>query len=118
MGKADTRIARYLLAEGAALQLSHDLVDLTEARCADRLAIRDAAAIGIHRKSAACTVVASGITGALLARGAQARLRQVDDLGTALGVLQLGNVDILGAHAGGGECCRRSIDRRTRANPR
>ncbi len=37
----------------------------------------------------------------LLAVGAQARLSHVDDLGAGVGVLQLGDVDVLGSDARG-----------------
>ena len=49
---ADLRIAGHLPVAGLAAQLQHDLVHLPQARRADRLAVRDEAAVGVDR--AAC----------------------------------------------------------------
>ena len=117
MGETDAQMARDLLAERSSLQLGHDLVNLTKARGPDRLPIRDTATIGIDRQPTTGEVVAGEVAGALIPRSAKARLAKVHDLGAALRILYLGNLDILGPHA----CCperRRSrVNRWARSNP-
>src|SRR5204863_3717309 len=88
---------------GLTAELGDDLVHLAQAGGTDRLAVGDAAAVGVDREPAADL----GLTGRdqrlLLAVLAEATLREVHDLGAALGVLELGDVDVLGSDASGGE---------------
>lgn len=117
MGESDARFTRDLLAEGPTLQLGHDLVNLAKTRGPDRLPIRDTTTIGIDRQPTTGEVVADEVAGALIPCSAKAGLGKVHDLGAALGILYLGNLDILGLHA----CCperRRSrVNRWARSNP-
>lgn len=98
MGESDARFTRDLLAEGPALQLGHDLVDLAKTRGSNRLPVRDAAAIGVDRQSTTGEVVAVEVAGALIPWSTKARLGKVHDLGAALGILHLGDLNILGQH--------------------
>src|SRR6185437_8459480 len=89
-----------LAAFGPATQLLDVLVDLAQARGADRLAARQAAAVGVDRQLAADPGCAFGDQLLLLAVGAEAVLGHVHDLGAGLGVLDLGHVDLRWADPG------------------
>ena len=53
VGEADAGLARHLAFAGVAPQLEHDLVDLAQPRRTDRLAVGEAAAVGVDREPAA-----------------------------------------------------------------
>ena len=71
-------------------QLGDDLVHLAQAGGADRLAVRDAATVGVDRQPAVDLSLAASNHRHLLAVLAEAALGEVHDLRAALGVLQLG----------------------------
>ena len=99
LGEADPRGPRDLALAGLAAQLEHDLVHLAQPRGADRLAVGQAAAVGVDRQPPADARGAALDQRLLLAVLAQAGLGEVHDLGAGLGVLQLGDVDVLRADA-------------------
>ena len=99
LGVADLRVAGHLPVAGLAAELAHDLVDLAQPRRADRLAVGDEPAVGVHRQRAVDLGGAVGDQRLLLAVGAEAVLGQVDHLGAGVGVLQLDDVDVLGTDA-------------------
>ena len=61
VGVGHLRIARDLVLAGVAAQLQHVLVDLAQSRGADRLAIGQAAAVGVDREPAVDLGVAVGL---------------------------------------------------------
>ena len=67
---------------------------------ADRLAVGQAAAVGVDRQPAADLGLAGQDQLLLLAVRAQTGLGHVHQLGAGLGVLDLGDVDIAGPDAG------------------
>src|SRR4051794_16196396 len=83
----------------AAAQLVDDLVDLAEAGRADRLALRQQASRRVDRQPAAEARRAGLDERAALAGRAEAELLRRNDLGAAVGVLQLDDVDVVGAEA-------------------
>ena len=91
--------ARHLSLARLPAQLQDDLVHLAQARRADRLAVRDQPSVGVHRQRAADLQRAVRDQAFLVAIGAEAVLRQVDDLGARVRVLELDHVDVLGADA-------------------
>src|SRR6202043_3381257 len=84
----------------AAAQLVDQLVNLAKARCAARFAVGQQATVGVDGQPAADLGGAVGEQRLLLAVLAEARLGHVDDLGSGVGVLQLSDVDVLGAYSG------------------
>src|ERR1700759_5454845 len=86
---------------GLATKWADQLVHLAQAGRTDRLAVGDQPAVGVDRNRAVDLGRAGGHQLLLLAVGAQARLGHVDDLVTGVGVLQLGDVDVLGSDARG-----------------
>src|SRR5206468_9846591 len=121
--EADARRPGDLAVTGVAAQLEGDLVDLPEPRGPDRLAARQAAAVGVNGQPAVGPRRTALDERLLLAVLAQARLGEVHDLGPRLGVLQLRDLNVRGADArllegGGGRLGRRrgrrlDRDRRT-----
>ena len=100
VGEADLRLPGHLAVAGLAAQLRDDLVDLAQAGGADGLAVGDAAAVGVDRQPPPISVSPAGDHRFLLAVLAEAALGHVHDLGAALGVLELRDVDVVGADAG------------------
>ena len=97
LGQGDPRLVGYLpIARGAA-QLVHQLEHLPQSGCADRLAVGEQAAVGVDRQPAADLGDSVGEQGLLFAVLAQHRLGHVNDFGAGVGVLQLGDVDVLRA---------------------
>src|SRR5207245_10741872 len=92
--EADLRAARHLPVAGFSTQLSDDLVNLPQSRRAHRLAVREAAAVSVDRQLAVDARCAAGVELRLFAVLAQPALREVDQLGARLGVLELRNVDV------------------------
>src|SRR4051812_47633908 len=103
-GAVDLAVAKAgafdLTAFGAAAQLLDVLVDLAQAGRADRLAAGQAPAVGVDRQGAAETGRALGDQLLLFAVGAEAVLGHMHDLGAGLGVLDLGDADVLRPDAG------------------
>ena len=81
---------------GGAAQLHDDLVHLPQARRADRLAVGDAAAVGVDRQPATDLGVAGLDELGLGTVLAQPGLGQVHQLRAGLGVLHLRDVDVVG----------------------
>src|SRR5512138_298157 len=73
---ADLRVAGHLAVAGPAAELQHDLVYLPQARRADRLAVRDQAAVGVHGQPAADLELAVRDQLLLVAVAAEAVLRE------------------------------------------
>src|SRR6266536_308238 len=115
MRECDLGLAGDLPVAGIASELDDALVDLPEARRPDRLAVRDAAAVGIDREPAADLRRAGREQRLLLAVLAEPRLGHVHHLGPALRVLELCDVDVPGSNAGALEHRLRRLDRRARS---
>src|SRR3954452_6448574 len=94
------RRAGHLTRAGLAPQLQHDLVDLAQAGRADRLAVGEAAAVGVDRQAAADRGRAALDQRFLLAVPPQPGRGGVHARGTGLGVLQRGDVAVPRAEAG------------------
>ena len=90
---------RHLTVAGLTAELAHELVDLAQARGADRLTVGDEAAVGVDRHGAVDLGGAVGDELLLVAVGAEAVLGHVDDLRAGVGVLELDHVDVLGPDA-------------------
>ena len=75
-------IVGHLTVSRRATQLLDELVHLAQTRGADRLAVRDQAAVGVDGQPAADLGHAVGEQGLLLAVLAQSRLGHVNDLGS------------------------------------
>src|ERR1700756_2491064 len=95
MRVADRGLPWYLPGARGAAQLQDDLVDLAQARGADRLAIADQAAVGVDRQPAGDLGLAVGDHAFLFTVLAQPVLGEVDDLRPGVGVLQLSHRDVL-----------------------
>ena len=100
LGVSHPGIARDLPVAGPAPQLEHHLVHLPQPRRADRLAVGDQPAVGVHGETAVDLERALGHQRLLLAVGAEAVLGEVDHLRAGVGVLQLDDVDVLGTDTG------------------
>ena len=92
-------VARDLPLPRLAAKLRHDLEHLAQARRADRLAVREAAAVGVDREASADPGRARGVQRRLLAVLAETALGQVDQLCPRLGVLHLDDIDVAGLDA-------------------
>src|SRR5262249_40357558 len=110
---ADLRRAWHLPIAGLASQLHHHLVDLPQTGGTDRLAVRDQPAVGVHGQPTADLERPRRPQGLLVAVCTEPVLRQVDDLGAGVGVLQLDDVDVLGPDAGLLERSPRGVGRGT-----
>ena len=98
VGQPDPR-AGNLARSGVAAQLMHQLDDLSERRRAQRLALREQAAAGVHREGAAQQGRAVGEQLRLVARFAEAELLIREELAGGVGVLALDHVDVAGPDA-------------------
>src|SRR5262245_65047545 len=78
---SDLRIAGHLALPRPTAQLHHHLVDLPQTRSADRLAVREQTAVGIHGQAATDLKRSVGDELLLVAVGAEAVLGEVDHLG-------------------------------------
>ena len=114
----DLRVAGHLAVARLPAQLEHDLVHLAQPRGADRLAVGDEPAVGVDGQAAADLERAVGDQRLLLAVGAEAVLGEVDDLGARVGVLELDDVDVLGADARHLVRGTGRVDGRARRSPR
>ena len=93
LGEADLGIAGHLARARLAAQLRHDLVDLAQAGGAHRLAVRQAAAVGVDRQPAVDPRRARRVQVDLLAVLAS-RTRPDGSAPPALRVLHLDDVDL------------------------
>ena len=75
LGEPDPRFPRHLAVAGLAAQLPHQLVNLAQARSADRLAVGDQAAVGVHRHRSVDLGGAVGQQLLLIAVGSRTRIR-------------------------------------------
>src|SRR5215213_3931382 len=89
LGEADAGGAGDLALPGLTAELEDDLVDLAQARGADRLAVGQAAAVCVDGQAAVALCRAALDQRLLLAVLAQAGLGEVRDLRARLGVLEL-----------------------------
>ena len=80
--------------------VEHELVHLSDARCADGLTVGEQSAVGVDRQAAGDLGVAASDHLLLLAVLAEPVLGHVHDLRAHLGVLELGDVDVVGTDAG------------------
>jgi hypothetical protein len=99
VGESCPRLAGHLTVARIAAELYGDFVHLTQTRGADRLAVRETAAVGVHRQAAADPRRAIVIQLDLLAVLAQSALCEVNELGARLRILDLRNVDVVGRDA-------------------
>lgn len=100
MGKTDSGRPRHLVALGPALKLAHHFVHLAKPRSPDRLAVTEAAAVGIDRKRTTRIGHPFGEQLFLLPRLAKPRFCKVNQLRPAVGVLQLGDLNVTRGKAG------------------
>ena len=118
MGEADLRGSGHLSCAGAALQLQDDLVHLPQSGRADRLAVGQAAAVGIDRQPTGGRGLAEVEQLLLGAVFAQAGLGHVVDLGPGIRVLQLRDLHVRRGNAGGREHGLGRVDARAIAGLR
>ena len=95
MGISGLGVARYLSLTRGTAQLQDAFVDLPQTRGADRLAVRQAAAVGVDGQTARNVCLTLTQQDLLLAVSAETVFSHVHDLGSGLGVLQLGNINVL-----------------------
>ena len=92
--------AGHLASPAAPAQLDDIFIHLPQPRCADRLSARKASAIGVDRQLARNVRAAFGEPRLLIAIGAKAVLAHMHDFGAAFSILQLRDIDVLGADPG------------------
>ena len=87
--EADSRRARDLPCPTLAAKLRHDLEHLSQARRADRLAVRKTAAVGVDGEAPADARRARGVQRRLLAMLTEPTFGQVDQLRSLIGAIIL-----------------------------
>ena len=100
LGEADPCRPGHLPVARVAAKLQGDLMHLPQAGGPDRLATRQAAAVGVDREAPADPVAPLWISVLLLPVLAETGLGEMHDLGARLGVLQLRDVDVIRSDAG------------------
>ena len=100
----------YLPAASVTAQLQAVFIHLAQAGGTDRLAIGNAAAVGIDRQTAVDARFTARDQILLLAMRAKAVLGHMNDFGAGIGVLQLSDIDFRGSHTGHRECLACGID--------
>ena len=93
------RIIGHLTSTSLTTKLQNVFVHLTQTRCANRLAVRQATTIGVHRELATDLGIASLNHELLFTVFTESVFGHMHHFGTSLGVLQLGNVDVFWSDA-------------------